>query len=271
MGNQFPFRDQTCRNEQCFAGKFFALCCYTAGDVGISLNLPDGIAAEKPNGMFLQTALVSCHAAALILFLNHGNCKTNFRQLPRHDESQIAAAEDHHRAFRDNPMKVHHLLHLSGGIDAFGTGSGNSQGSCRDLPAAGSQNQLRKANLFPAEFRSGQQRRLFLRYRQHSSVQRQMYRLGKIAYQIRGILHAAFIFTEALMAALQKDTAQRGSSVCQQHSGSAARLCRSDSCRATADNEDIIVFHHGIPPAAVQWHSSSGFPGSVPYRSLPDA
>jgi hypothetical protein len=73
MGNEFLLRAQTCGNEQCFTGKFYAVFGDASGDVGVALNFRNGIAAQKFNGKFFQAALVSCHAAALVFLLHQGD------------------------------------------------------------------------------------------------------------------------------------------------------------------------------------------------------
>ena len=88
--------------------------------------------------MFFQAALVSCHAAALGLFLNHGHRQSGLCQLLCHNQPQITAAQDHHRPFRQKAMQIHHLLHLSGGVNASGAGAADGQCPNGNLPAAGS-------------------------------------------------------------------------------------------------------------------------------------
>ena len=87
MGNQFPLRPQTCGNQECLAGNGNPLSRDASGDPGIALNLHNGVITKQLNGKFLQSPLMSRHAAALPFLLHQRHGQTRCCQLLCHDQA----------------------------------------------------------------------------------------------------------------------------------------------------------------------------------------
>ena len=72
----------------------------------LSLNLCDRLSADETDRIVLQTPLVSHQTTAAFPLFHHCNSKTRLRQLMGHNQSQIAAAQNHSRPFRDKSMQI---------------------------------------------------------------------------------------------------------------------------------------------------------------------
>ena len=132
-----------------------------AAGPGSFTGLRIGSATAKGLGQALGKPLVGIPTVDGLAFNLYGTDKvhgqSDLRQLPGQDQTQITAAQDHHRPLRGESMKIHHLLHLSGGVNPSGTGAADGQCANGNLPAAGGKNQLRKGNLFSSKFLTGKQ------------------------------------------------------------------------------------------------------------------
>ena len=168
-------------------------------------------------------------------------------------------------------MEIHQFLHLSGGVDALGPGAADVQGTPGNLPAARGQNQLSKRNFPAAVILTGKQGGFVFGNGQNRGVQRQLHRFRKILPQLPGVFHAGFVFAEAPVGALEQHTSKLTLPVSQKRPRSGTGLRRSNARRSAADDEDIIVLHGHIPPAASRLPRCSGCPGTGPCPCPPGA
>ena len=54
----------------------------------------------------IQTPLIAQHSAAVASFFHHGHGKSRLSQLLCHDQSQVTASQNHHRAFRRHQIDL---------------------------------------------------------------------------------------------------------------------------------------------------------------------
>ena len=124
-GDQVSVRAQSRRDEECFTGKVFPAGQAAAFQCPFPMNRFNGPGTDEPDGELCQTTPISGQSAAGVLLLHQRDGDTQRSDLGGHDEADIAAAQDHHRPFRAETVKIHHFLHLPRRVDAPGPGSGN--------------------------------------------------------------------------------------------------------------------------------------------------
>ena len=238
---------------------------------GFQLRLPpdlrNRLSADKADVGIVQTFLVSRQAAAAPLLFHQCNRNAHLSQLICQNQSQIAAAQYHRRSFRDKSVEIHHFLHLPGSIDALGSGSGNGQRPHGNLPAAGGQNQLREGK--PSS--PGQMGNSGSLQGKHGRIPNHRYLRREVLQKLPRIFDSREIAAKSPVGALQKHAAQGWLPVHNGDAGAArpaGRCCRGNSGSASADDQQIIVFHCDILPEWSRWRRRTGFPGRGPCRCL---
>ena len=153
-------RDQSAGQEQCVAG----VCLFRSGDrlsvradlgdhYGFHTLLADDVddsVAELQRNVKVVQALddISLQAAGIRhQFRDYLDLRAFERHAARHDQSDVAGAEDHDFAAGHSALQIHEALRRARGVDARRAVSGDVQRSSRPLAAAHREDDCLRADL----------------------------------------------------------------------------------------------------------------------------
>ena len=180
------------------------------------------------------------------------------RHAPRHDQPDVAGAEDHDFPAGNIALHIDHALRCTRRVNACRPSARNPYRAARALAATHRQDDRLSAKLHNAPFRVDSQYGLILAHFQDHRIDEDFH-LGQILDKIIAPLGIAgpgqflleMMKAEAVVDALLQDAA--GLTVALQHENLFRAVllrgqCRRKPSRTTADNDDVVKLAHFRPP-----------------------
>ena len=222
------------------------------------MDIHNGV-AQKERDIVVVQALhdVALESAGVRQKLGHAlDVRALKRHAARHDEADVAAAEDDDLASGHEALKIHEPLRRTGGIDACRTVAGDVQRSAGPLAAAHRKNDGAAAELLHAAFTARNGEHALVREREHHrrKTDGNAQLLGAVQKPC-GVLGAGQLFaervqTEAVVDALVQNAAGDAVALDDEHIVH-ARFLRGDgggeTGRTGADDNDIVGIHAFSP------------------------
>ena len=223
-----------------------------------AVDIHNGV-AQKERDIVVVQALhdVALESAGVRQKLGHAlDVRALKRHAARHDETDVAAAEDDDLASGHEALEIYEPLRRTGGVDARRTVAGNVQRPAGPLAAAHRKNDGAAAELLHAAFAARNGKHALVREREHHrrKTDGNAQLLGA-AQKPRGVLGAGQLLaervqTEAVVDALVQNAAGDAVALDDEHIVH-ARFLRGDgggeTGRAGADDNDIVGIHAFSP------------------------
>ena len=223
-----------------------------------AVDIHDRVAEQQGDAVVVQALHdVALEPAGVRQKLGHApDVRALERHAARHDEADIAAAEDDDLASGHEALKIHEPLRRAGGVDARRAVAGNVQRPARPFTAAHGENDGAAAELLHAAFAARNGEHALVREREHhrrkTDGDAQLLGAGQ---KTRGVLRAGQLLaervqTEAVVDALVQNAAGDAVALDDEHIVH-ARLLRGDggseTGRTGADDDDIVGVHAFSP------------------------